>query len=66
MKKKILITGAGGFIGSNLVEKLLKKNFKVTALVQYNVENDYGWLDKINFGKNKPKIITGDIVIIYL
>ena len=61
MKKKILITGAGGFIGSNLVEKLLKKNFKVTALVQYNVENDYGWLDKINFGKNKPKIITGDI-----
>ena len=46
MKKKILITGAGGFIGSNLVEKLLKKNFKVTALVQYNVDNDYGWLDK--------------------
>ena len=61
MKKKILITGAGGFIGSNLVEKLLKKNFKVTALVQYNVDNDYGWLDKIKFGKNKPRIITGDI-----
>ena len=60
MKKKILITGAGGFIGSNLVEKL-QKNFKVTALVQYNVDNDYGWLDKIKFGKNKPRIITGDI-----
>ena len=60
-KKKILITGAGGFIGSNLVEKLVKKNFKVTALVQYNVENNYGWLDKIQFKKNKPNIVTGDI-----
>jgi NAD dependent epimerase/dehydratase len=60
-KKKILVTGAGGFIGSNLVEKLIKKNFNVTALVQYSVDNNYGWLDKIDFKKNKPKIITGDI-----
>ena len=60
-RKNILVTGAGGFIGSNLVEKLIKKNFNVTALVQYNVDNDYGWLDQINFKKNNPKIITGDI-----
>ena len=60
-RKKILVTGAGGFIGSNLVEKLVKKNFKVTALVQYNVDNNYGWLDTIKFKRNKPKIITGGI-----
>jgi len=60
-KKKILVTGAGGFIGSNLVERLVKKNFNVTALVQYNVDNDYGWLDNVKFKKNKPKIVTGDI-----
>ena len=60
-KKRILVTGAGGFIGSNLVEKLIKKNFNVIALVQYNVENDFGWLDKIKFLKKKPKIISGDI-----
>ena len=54
-KKRILVTGAGGFIGSNLVEKLIKKNFNVIALVQYNVENDFGWLDKIKFLKKSLK-----------
>lgn len=59
--KRILVTGAGGFIGSNLVETLVKKNFKVTALVQYSVDNNYGWLDSIKIKNNNPKIITGDI-----
>jgi len=60
-KKRILVTGAGGFIGSNLVETLIKRNFKVTALVQYSVDNNYGWLDSIKIKNNNPKIITGDI-----
>ena len=60
-KKRILVTGAGGFIGSHLVETLIKKNFKVTALVQYSVDNNYGWLDSIKIKNNNPKIITGDI-----
>jgi NAD dependent epimerase/dehydratase len=40
--KKVLVTGAGGFIGSNLVEELLKRNVEVKAFVHYNSRNDYG------------------------
>ena len=38
-KKKILVTGSEGFIGSHLVERLLKLNYNVIALVQYNSFN---------------------------
>ena len=43
--KKILITGAGGFIGSHLTQTLVKKGFNVTALFRYNSSNSKGWLD---------------------
>ena len=43
--KKILITGAGGFIGSHLTQTLIKKGFNVTALFRYNSSNSKGWLD---------------------
>ena len=36
MKKKILITGAGGFIGSHLVSRFLENGYKVDALIKYN------------------------------
>ena len=56
---KVLITGSEGFIGSHLVEKLVKKKAKVTALVKYNYQSDLGWLDK-NLIKNID-LVFGDI-----
>lgn len=58
--EKALVTGAEGFIGSHLTELLLKNNFEVTALVQYNSFNNLGWLKDIE-NHNKLKIIYGDI-----
>jgi NAD dependent epimerase/dehydratase len=60
MNKKVLITGADGFIGSHLVELLLEKGYQIKALAQYNSFNYWGWLEYIT--KNKElEIITGDI-----
>ena len=63
MKKKILITGSEGFIGSHLTERLLNtKKYEIKALVLYNSFNSFGWLDTIPLEtKNKIEIITGDI-----
>jgi len=59
---KVLITGAEGFIGSHLVERLLKEGAKVRAFILYNFSNSWGWID--TFPKNKLEkieIVTGDI-----
>jgi dTDP-glucose 4,6-dehydratase len=59
---KVLITGAGGFIGSHLVELCLKRNYKVRAFVHYNSQNRWGWLDSLKFSdKSRVEIISGDI-----
>jgi len=58
--KNILVTGAGGFIGSHLTELLVEKGYNVKAFVHYNSWNKWGWLDT-SFVKNKVEIITGDI-----
>ncbi len=44
--KRILVTGAGGFIGSHLVETLVRQGCEVRALVQYNSLGSWGWLDR--------------------
>jgi len=58
--KKVLVTGADGFIGSHLTELLLEKGYKVKALSYYNSFNYWGWLENIPTNKNL-EIITGDI-----
>jgi NAD dependent epimerase/dehydratase len=60
MSEKILVTGAGGFIGSHLVEKLLQKGHSVKAFARYNSRNNWGWLEGISNTKNLD-VITGDI-----
>ena len=60
--KKVLVTGAEGFIGSHLTERLVELGAEVTALVQYNSFNNWGWID--TFDKNvfdSIKVETGDI-----
>lgn len=55
--KKILITGADGFIGSHLCELLLHEGYDVRAMVQYNSFNSFGWLDTL------PKAILAQLDI---
>ncbi len=43
--KKVLVTGACGFIGSHLVERLLEEGCRIRAFVYYNSFNSWGWLD---------------------
>ena len=45
--KKVLVTGADGFIGSHLVQRLLEEGCDVKAFVYYNSFNSWGWLDTI-------------------
>ncbi|MDW7671642.1 MAG: NAD-dependent 4,6-dehydratase LegB [Bacillota bacterium] len=55
--KKVLVTGADGFIGSHLTEELVKQGHQVRAFVCYNSFNSWGWLDTI------PKAILAEMEV---
>jgi NAD dependent epimerase/dehydratase len=58
--KKVLVTGADGFIGSHLTELLLERGYNVRALSYYNSFNYLGWLEDFPYDQNL-EIVSGDI-----
>jgi NAD dependent epimerase/dehydratase len=62
MSNKVLVTGADGFIGSHLVEELVKEGNKVKAFCYYNSFNSWGWLDNLSDEiMQNVEVFTGDI-----
>jgi len=62
VKKAVLVTGSGGFIGSHLVEELIAQGRRVRAMVHYNSQNRWGWLESL--GKeilSEIEVIPGEI-----
>lgn len=58
--RKVLVTGAGGFIGSHLTERLVELGADVRALVHYNALGSWGWLDSSSLVE-KMEVMAGDI-----
>ncbi len=56
----VLVTGAGGFIGSHLAERLVGLGARTRALVRYNSANSWGWLDRSPV-KDELEVFLGDI-----
>ena len=62
MTKKILVTGADGFIGSHLTEALVRGGHDVRAFVLYNSFNSWGWLDRCGADvKGRFEVFAGDV-----
>ena len=58
--KNVLVTGAGGFIGSHLTERLVREGANTRAFVHYNSSGTWGWLDD-SASKGDIEVVAGDI-----
>ena len=58
--KKVLVTGADGFIGSHLTEMLVREGYRVKALSQYNSFNHWGWLEDVDC-RDDIEVVSGDV-----
>jgi len=62
-KKKVLVTGAGGFIGSHLIERLVNLGADVIGFVRYNSRNDWGLLEIIPpHMLDSLEVVSGDLM----
>ena len=62
MSTKILVTGADGFIGSHVIEELVRAGYDVRAFVYYNSFNSWGWLDSLPREViDAVEVVAGDI-----
>jgi NAD dependent epimerase/dehydratase len=59
-KKRVLVSGADGFIGSHLTEMLVREGARVRALSLYNSFNNWGWLEDISC-LDRVEVVSGDI-----
>jgi len=58
--RRILVTGADGFIGSHFTEMLVKRGARMKALSYYNSFNYWGWLEDLDC-LNDIEVLTGDV-----
>ena len=56
----VLVTGAGGYLGSHLAEELVRRDARVTALVHYRSDGSWGWLDHSELAR-EMRVVAGDV-----